>query len=362
MASCFGNKLKISVFGQSHGTGIGVVMDGLPAGFRVDFDELQRFLDRRRPGGSDLATRRNEADAPKFLSGLMDGVTCGSPLCAVIENTDTRSGDYAKFWDTPRPGHADFTARLRYGDAVDMRGSGHFSGRLTAPLCIAGGVAMQLLRSHGVYVGAHLLSVGEEVDEPFPLWPAPELFASIASKTLPVLNDASGDAMRREITSAASDADSVGGVIQCAAVGLPAGLGSPMFDGVENRLAAVLFGVPAVKGLSFGSGFAGARRRGSENNDPFVIEDGLVRTEKNDAGGILGGISTGMPLQFDVAVKPTPSIGRPQRTVSLSAHTSEELRATGRHDPCVALRAVPVIEAVTATVLLDLLLEEEKWN
>ncbi len=357
MSSETGHKLKISVFGQSHGRAIGLVMDGLPAGVTIDGEELYRFMCRRKPGTSRLSTQRREDDRPVFLSGLVDGVTAGSPLCAVIENTDQRSGDYANLTDLPRPSHADYTARMRYGEAVDMRGSGHFSGRLTAPLCIAGGIAKQILAEKGIFVGAHLLSIENERDEPFPLWPSRELFEAVAAKSLPVLDDGAGARMAAAVEAARSEADSVGGVIECAAVGLPAGVGSPMFDGIENRLAAALFGVPAVKGVEFGAGFAAAKMRGSEHNDPYVIEDGKIRTAKNDAGGIVGGITTGMPVVLRCAMKPTPSIGRKQRTVSVSRMEPAELEIKGRHDPCVAIRAVPVIEAVTAFTILDILME-----
>ena len=357
MSSEFGNLLKISVFGQSHGKAIGVVVDGLPAGEAVDLEELDRFLDRRRTGKNCLSTARKEADKPVFLSGLENGVTCGAPLCAVIENGDQHSSDYSELRDKPRPGHADYTAFVKWGGQADMRGGGHFSGRLTAPLCIAGGIARQILARRGVYVGAHLWSVGMERDTPFPLRPTKELFETVAAKPFPVLDDQAGERMQSLILEARQNLDSVGGVIECAAVGLPAGLGDPMFGGVENRLAAALFGIPAVKGVEFGDGFAAARSCGSANNDPFRMEDGRVVTETNHAGGILGGITSGMPLVLRTAMKPTPSIARPQRTVSLSAGADTELVIHGRHDPCIAHRAVPVVEAVTAAVLLDLLLE-----
>ena len=357
MSSEFGNLLKISVFGQSHGKAIGVVVDGLPAGEAIDLEALNAFLARRTPGKSPLSTARKESDTPVFLSGLENGVTCGAPLCAVIENGDQHSSDYDQLRDKPRPGHADYTAFVKWGGRADMRGGGHFSGRLTAPLCIAGGIAKQILARRGVYVGAHLRSVGTETDAAFPLHPAKTLFDEIAAKPFPVLDDQAGERMQALILEARQNLDSVGGVIECAAIGLPAGLGEPMFGGVENRLAAALFGIPAVKGVEFGDGFAAARAHGSENNDPFRMEDGRVVTETNHAGGILGGITSGMPLVLRTAMKPTPSIARPQRTVSLSAGADTELVIHGRHDPCIAHRAVPVVEAVTAAVLLDLLLE-----
>ena len=357
MSSEFGNILRVSVFGQSHGKAIGVVVDGLPAGEAIDLEELQRFLDRRRPGTGPLSTARKETDVPEFLSGLEGGKTCGAPLCAVIKNADQHSKDYGELADKPRPGHADFTAWAKWGGHADMRGGGHFSGRLTAPLCVAGGIAKQILARRGIFVGAHLASVAGICDRPFPLYPTAALFSEIAAKPFPVLDEAAGERMRAAILEAKNDLDSVGGVIECAAAGLPAGLGEPMFGGVENRLAAALFGIPAVKGVEFGEGFRAAELRGSENNDPFTVEDGEIRAETNRAGGILGGITTGMPLVLRAAVKPTPSIGRPQKTVRLSAMEAAELTVHGRHDPCVAHRAVPVAEAVTAAVLLDMLLE-----
>ena len=357
MSSEFGNILRVSVFGQSHGKAIGVNIDGLPAGEPIDLEELNAFLDRRKPGKSPLSTARKESDTPVFLSGLENGVTCGFPLCAVIENSDQHSSDYSELADKPRPSHADYTARVKWGGHADMRGGGHFSGRLTAPLCIAGGIAKQILARRGIFVGAHLAAVGTENDAPFPLHPTAELFDAIAAKPFPVVDDGAGERMQALILEARQDLDSVGGIIECAAIGLPAGLGGPMFDGVENRLAAALFGIPAVKGVEFGLGFGSSRLRGSENNDPFTVENGTVVTASNRAGGILGGITTGMPVTLRTAIKPTPSISRPQQTVRLSAMESTELVIRGRHDPCIAHRAVPVVEAVTAAVLLDLLLE-----
>lgn len=357
MSSEFGKQLRVSVFGQSHGKAIGVNIDGLPAAEAIDLDELNAFLDRRKPGKSPLSTARKETDTPVFLSGLEDGVTCGFPMCVMIANSDQHSSDYSELADKPRPSHADYTARVKWGGHADMRGGGHFSGRLTAPLCVAGGIAKQILARRGIYVGAHLAAVGTEDDAPFPLHPTKELFDAVATKPFPVLDDGAGERMQALILEARQNLDSVGGIIECAAIGLPAGLGDPMFDGIENRLAAALFGIPAVKGVEFGLGFGSARLHGSENNDPFAVEDSKIVTTANRAGGILGGITTGMPVTLRVAVKPTPSISRPQQTVSLSAMEDTELVIRGRHDPCIAHRAVPVVEAVTATVILDLLLE-----
>lgn len=365
MSSEFGKILRVSIFGQSHGKAIGVNIDGLPAGESIDLEILNQFLDRRKPGKNPMSTARKETDLPVFLSGiefidnLETGVTCGAPLCAVIANSDQHSSDYAGLTDNPRPGHADYTAWMKWHGHADMRGGGHFSGRLTAPLCVAGGIAKQILARRNIFVGAHLYSVGKIQDEHFPLYPTEKLFNQVAEKEFPVLNHHAGEEMQQEILAAKQDLDSIGGVIECAAIGMPSGLGAPMFDGIENRLATALFGIPAVKGVEFGAGFQASTMHGSENNDAFIIDNktGKICTESNHAGGILGGISTGMPIVLRVAVKPTPSIGKKQKTICLSKQENTELTIQGRHDPCIAHRAVPVVEAVTAIVLLDLYLE-----
>ncbi len=354
MASTFGKLLQISVFGQSHGAAIGVTMDGLPAGLPVEMDKLQAFLARRAPGQGAWATPRKEADAVEILSGLVDGVTCGAPLTAVIRNTNTRSGDYAGLHDCPRPGHADYPAEVKYKGAQDAAGGGHFSGRLTAPICIAGGICLQLLAREGVLLAAHLASVGSAADTPFdPL--RPEL--DQVQKDFPVLSLEAGEAMRQEIAAAKAEGDSIGGVVECAVVGLPVGLGEPMFGGMENRIAQMVFGIPAVKGVEFGAGFGAAKLRGSWNNDPYVMENSEIRAKTNHAGGILGGITNGMPLIFRAAFKPTPSIAKEQESVSLAALESKNLIVHGRHDPCIAPRAVPVVEAVAAVAIYDAFLE-----
>lgn len=356
MASYLGEHIHVSVFGQSHSPAIGVVVDGLPAGERVDMEELGRFLKRRAPGQNATSTPRKEADLPQFLSGLVDNVTCGAPLAALIENTNTRSQDYAQLRDKPRPGHADFTAQVKYGGFQDVAGGGHFSGRLTAPLCIAGGICLQMLKRRGIEVAAHIASVAGEADRPFdPMGETVETMDALKRAPFPVLDEKAGERMRKVILQAKEEGDSVGGIVECLVTGVPAGLGEPMFGGMENRLAAALFGIPAVKGVEFGAGFGVATMRGSENNDPFTVKDGKVVTQTNHAGGILGGITNGMPLVFRLAFKPTPSIAREQQTVSLSKNQVEELVVTGRHDPCIVPRAVPVVEAVTALVLSDLL-------
>ena len=358
MSSYLGKNLHVSIFGQSHAQAIGVTVDGLPAGERVDMNQLQAFLDRRAPGRDATATPRKEADMPKFLCGLVDDVTCGAPLCAIIENTNTRSKDYDKLKDVPRPGHADYTAQIRYGGFQDVRGGGHFSGRLTAPLCIAGGIAIQILQRQGIEITAHIRSIGGAEDRPFhPMMESEKALYELKNKKFSVLDDAAEEEMRKVIMQAKAEGDSVGGVVECMVTGLPAGVGDPMFGGVEGRLAAALFGIPAVKGVEFGAGFEVARMRGSENNDPFVAEGGKVVTASNQAGGILGGITTGMPVLFRLAFKPTPSISREQDSVSLSKGEGEKLVVEGRHDPCIVPRAVPVVEATAALVLLDMLMD-----
>lgn len=359
MSSTYGDNLKLSIFGQSHGAAIGMTMDGIPAGLPVDEETLTAFLRRRAPGQNAYSTPRKEADSPEFLSGILDGFTCGAPIAAAIRNTNTRSGDYANLRDCPRPGHADYTAQIKYGGYQDAAGGGHFSGRLTAPLCIAGGLCKQWLEAIGISVGAHIASIAGVDDSPFdPV--SPEL--SGIDPSFPVLDSQKGMAMRDAIAQARQDGDSVGGIVECAVAGLPAGLGAPMFGGIESKLAQILYGIPAVKGVEFGAGFALAKCRGSESNDAFRVENGKVVTATNRCGGILGGITNGMPLIFRVAIKPTPSISRPQESVSLRAMENRTLEVKGRHDPCIVPRAVPVVEAAAAIALCDLLLGEGKLH
>ena len=358
MSSSYGENLRIHIFGESHGPAVGVTVEGIPAGERVDLEELQRFLDRRAPGRSAWSTPRKEADIPEFLSGLREGRTCGTPLTAILKSANTRSGDYDALRDVPRPGHADYTAWVKYGESRDSRGGGHFSGRLTAPLCVAGGICLQLLAREGITVLSRIAAIGGIRDEG-------ELTASTAEKAFPTVSDSAGEAMRSAIAAARTEGDSLGGVIECAVLGLPAGLGDPMFDGMENRIAAAVFGIPAVKGIEFGAGFAAAGLRGSENNDAFSVENGRIITDGNHCGGILGGITDGMPLVFRAAVKPTPSLARPQQSVDLKTGEIVPLTVTGRHDPCIVPRAVPCLEAAAAIAVYDALLarrKEQAWN
>lgn len=366
MSSTFGNTLRVTIFGQSHSAAIGCVVEGLPAGFAPNLEELQRFLNRRAPGQNAWSTPRKEADRPRIVGGLNErGLTCGAPLAAVIENTNTRSADYDQLRRIPRPGHADFAAWAKWGASHDVSGGGHFSARLTAPLCVAGGIALQYLGQRGVSVCAHVLKVGSTQDEPFDaLDNSPSANERLAGQIqylrglnpateFPVLEPHKGERMRRAIEEARQSRDSLGGVVECVASGMPAGIGGPRYDGVQGSIAQIVFGIPAVKGLEFGAGFLVANMHGSQNNDPFEVRNGVVRPTTNNAGGTLGGITTGAPVLFRMAVKPTPSIGIPQRSVDLGSMEAATLEVRGRHDPCVAARVVPIAEAAMALALLD---------
>ncbi len=360
MSSQYGDSLKISIFGQSHSDAIGVVIDNFPSGVTIDQSELAAFMARRAPGNAAYATMRKEPDRVVFLSGLVDQVTCGAPICAIIKNTNVRSQDYSNLFDIPRPSHADYSAQQKFHGFQDVRGGGHFSGRLTAPLCIAGALCLQLLKAKGIHVGAHIASIGTQKDTMFdPVTVSVEDLDRVHIHNFPVLDENTGKQMQALIADAKANIDSIGGIIECAVLGVPAGIGAPMFDGLENRIARIVFGIPAIKGLEFGNGFASSMLHGSENNDPFYItEEGDIRTKTNNHGGILGGISSGMPILFRAAVKPTASIGKEQDSISLSKHTSEKLVVHGRHDPCIVPRAVPVMEAAAAIAVLDAMLSE----
>ena len=354
MSSTYGEIIKLSIFGQSHGAAIGMTLDGVPAGLPVDLDQLQEFLNRRAPGQNNWSTPRREEDRPEFLSGILNGFTTGSPIAAIIRNTNTRSGDYSNLKNCPRPGHADYTAQIKYRGFQDAAGGGHFSGRLTAPLCIAGGLCRQWLENEGVRIGAHIVQIGMMEGEYFRLKnPALDQIRS----DFPTLTSEAAETMRETITKAKAQGESVGGIIECGIVGLPAGLGEPMFGGMESRIAQIVYGIPAVKSLEFGLGESYAVIPGSESNDDFTVENGEIKTITNNCGGILGGITNGMPLIFSAAIKPTPSIAKPQQTVNLETGEITTLQIKGRHDPCIVPRAVPVIEAAAAIAIFDAWLE-----
>jgi len=356
--------LSLKIYGASHAEKIGVECEGLPVGESIDTDKLNAFLRRRAPGRSKTSTPRKEADAPVFVRGL-DGDTLTGYLCAEIYNTNKKSSDYASLSFVPRPGHADFPARVKFGPDYDLSGGGHFSGRMTAPLCIVGGIALQLLEKRGIKIAAHAERVGSACDRRFSqiggtLDDILTLKERAGGEGILTFSDEASRAMEAEILSAAADKDSVGGIIECAAVGLPVGLGQHMFYSVENAVSTLAFAVPAVKGIEFGEGFGVAGMRGSQNNDGYRYNDGEITLTSNHSGGILGGMTSGAPLIFRVAIKPTPSIFKEQESVDMIKKENVSLTIAGRHDPCIIGRAVPVIEAVCALALLDIILEDER--
>jgi len=356
--------LTLKIYGASHAEKIGVECKGLPSGEKINLDKLYAFLRRRAPGRGKTSTPRKEADSPVFLKGL-EGNTLTGDLCAEIYNTNKKSSDYSSLSFIPRPGHADYPARVKYGLGYDLSGGGHFSGRMTAPLCIAGGIALQLLERRGIKIAAHAERAGSVCDRRFS--PAKNtlddiLLLSERAKEEGILtfSDSVKERMEEEILSAGAEGDSVGGVIECAAVGLPVGLGQHMFGSVENAVSRLAFAVPAVKGIEFGEGFGVASMKGSENNDGYRYENGSVSLMSNHSGGILGGMTSGAPLIFRVAIKPTPSIFKEQSSVDMISRENTSLTIKGRHDPCIVGRAVPVIEAVCALAVLDIILEDER--
>lgn len=359
MSSIWNNRITVSIFGESHGPAIGVIIDNLPSGEHIDTEELMRTMARRAPKKDATSTQRRETDMPSIMSGVFNNKTTGTPLCAFINNTDTHSQDYSNLSKLARPGHADYTGAIRYKGFNDVRGGGHFSGRLTAPLVFAGAVCGQILERRGIYTGAHILSVHNIKDTAYnPTEVTRDEIIALRNKAFPTLSTAKGKAMIADIEKARECCDSVGGVVECVSINVPAGVGSPIFDGLENSIAQLIFGIPAVKGLEFGAGFTSSKMLGSENNDEFYVDDiGHVKTRTNFHGGILGGISSGMPITLRVAFKPTPSIAKPQETIDYSAMKNETLNIKGRHDPCVVPRAVPCVEAAVNIALLSHMLD-----
>ena len=355
MSSFWNNRISISIFGESHGPAIGVTIDNLPPGEYIDMDKIHQFMTRRAPMKDGTTTPRSEKDLPEVLSGVLNNRTTGTPLCAMIQNTDTRSKDYSNLAKLPRPGHADYTGAMRYQGFNDVRGGGHFSGRLTAPLCFAGAVCGQILERRGIYTGAHIAAIHGIQDDAFSRTRvSKEDILAVREKSFPVINDAQGKLMWEDIQKARMGQESLGGIIECAAVNVPAGIGSPMFDGLENTIAQLVFGIPAVKGIEFGAGFQVAEMVCSQKNDAFYVdENGHIKTKTNNHGGILGGISSGMPITLNVAIKPTASISKPQQTVNFRERTNEILQIQGRHDPCIVPRAVPCVEAAVNLALLS---------
>lgn len=356
MSGMWGNNIKISIFGESHGNAIGINIDGLPSGFDIDMDKVMIEMARRAPGKSPLSTPRKEGDIPEILSGYFNGKTTGTPLCAIIRNSNTKSKDYSKLKDVMRPGHADYTGAIRYEGFNDYRGGGHFSGRITAPLVFAGAICKQILERKGISIVAHVNSIGNIKDKSFlDVDINEELISSLNGKELPLVNSELEEAMRQEVMNARKDMDSVGGTIECAVLGIKPGIGNPFFDSVESTLAHLMFSVPAVKGIEFGKGFDISKMRGSEANDEYYLDYKAVKTRTNNNGGILGGITNGMPIVFKVAIKPTASIFKEQSTVNIATMEETKLSIEGRHDPCIVQRVLPVIEAVTAIGILELM-------
>lgn len=354
MSCSTGKNIVVTVFGQSHSQAIGAVVDGVPAGIEIDENKIIEFM-KRRAARDELSTARHEADEFKIVSGLVDGVTCGAPICAIIENRDIKSSDYDEYKTLPRPSHSDFSAYFKHNGNNDIRGGGNSSGRMTAALCFAGAVCIQLLERKGIFIGAHAYSIHDICDEGFnPVDISVQELNEIKSKAYPVINDGALEKMKKAIAVAKAENDSVGGIIECAIIGLEAGVGEPIFDGLENKISSTVFAIPAIKGIEFGSGFGGSFKFGSENNDEFIIRNGKISTAENDHGGILGGMASGMPVVFKCAVKPVASIGKAQHSVDLVSGEENEITVVGRHDPCIVMRAVPCVEAAAAIAIADL--------
>jgi chorismate synthase len=353
MTFTFGKEFRIHVFGESHGECIGVIVEGSLPGLEIDSTQIQSDLDRRRPGASNLASSRAEHDKVAIQSGVFNGRTTGAPITLMVPNTDIDSSSYEKIRTTPRPGHADYTSRIKYGGFNDYRGGGFFSGRITAAFVMAGCIAKLVLRNKGCDVLAHVVQIGKEkiVHE----LSNREIESNTYSNPVRCADDKAVEKFQTEIERARQEGDSVGGIIECRVLGVPVGIGEPLFDSVESVISHAMFSIPGAKGVEFGSGFRGATMRGSENNDPLLLRNGRIIWDKNDAGGVLGGITNGAPVVFKVAFKPTPSISREQRSVNLERMEEISLRVRGRHDPCIVPRAVPVVEGLTAIALADLI-------
>ena len=361
MKSTFGNNLTLSLFGESHGAAIGIVLDGLPAGFALDIGHIrQRLAQRKSAALAELSTARQEADEPEIISGYFNGRTCGTPLALIIKNNETKSADYEKTKNLLRPGHADYTAFVKYGGWQDYRGGGHFSGRLTAPVVAAGAICEQLLQTKGIVIGTHIAECAGIADAPLPQTEAElnRALQKLNQTGFAVLDDSRGKAMQAEIIAAKEALDSVGGILETAVCGCPAGLGEPFFNSAESVISHLLFSVPAVKGVEFGAGFGFASMRGSAANDSFLMAEDRIITATNNNGGINGGITNGMPIIFRTVIKPTPSIYQTQKTVDYAARQNATLQIKGRHDPAIIHRARPVIDAMTAIALTELLLAD----
>lgn len=356
MSGMWGNKIKLSIFGESHGRAIGITIDGLPPGFKLDLEYINREMGRRAPGNSELSTTRWEEDSFEILSGYFNERTTGTPLCAVIHNSNQHSKDYEASKNLLRPSHGDFTGYIKYNGFNDYRGGGHFSGRITAPIVFAGAIYKQLLEEKGIIIGSHIKSIGEIEDYGFNMASIEaNILKGLKESDFPILNKELETDMRKAILDAKVEKDSIGGVVETAVINLPPGVGEPFFDSVESQIAHLLFSIPGIKGVEFGLGFEITKLRGSKANDEFFMDGDRVKTYSNNNGGILGGITSGMPIVFRAAIKPTPSIGKPQNTVDIEKRENSSVEIKGRHDPCIVPRALPVIEAAAAIAILDLL-------
>lgn len=359
MDNSFGTLFRITSFGESHGDLIGIILDGVPAGLEINLDIIQNELEKRSPGQSQLTTTRFEEDQVKILSGIFNNKTTGAPLCLIIENKDIDSSIYKKFKNFLRPSHIDYSALKKYGGFSDFRGSGRFSGRITAGFVMAGAIAKQILRKFDIMIFAYTKSIGNIIDdEKYSVDEFEKLQDQRKASLVKSINYEKSKLMEHLIMEVKSQKDSIGGTVKCLVKNFPEGKGGPIFNSIESNISRAVFSIPAIKGIEFGIGFKAAKMRGSEHNDPWILKNGKIQTSKNDAGGIIGGISTGMPIEFTVAVKPTASIGIPQKTVNIQTMENAEIELSGRHDPCIVPRIIPVVEAMTANVLLDCLLIE----
>ncbi len=364
MSGMWGKHISISIFGESHGTGIGIVLSGLPGGIKIDLEYIKREMKRRAPGQNKISTPRKEGDEFEILSGYFNERTTGSPLCAVIYNTNKISKDYDALKYLMRPGHGDYTGYIKYSGFNDHRGGGHFSGRITAPLVFAGALCKQILEKKEIFIGSHVLSIGHIKENHFDeIKIQGKDLQNLSSKEFPVIEDKVGEEMKKEILKVKEEFDSIGGIIETAIINMDVGIGDPFFDSIESKLSHIVFSIPGVKGIEFGAGFEISKMKGSKANDEFYIENEKIKTYSNNHGGILGGISSGMPIIFRTAFKPTSSIGKGQKTIDINNNENTTLNIQGRHDPCIVPRALPVVDAVAAIAILDMIIEKDgtKW-
>ncbi len=358
MNSTWGKNIRISLFGESHGECIGIVIDGVKSGIKLDNEYITKMMQRRAPGKTKFSTPRAEADAFQIKTGVLDGITTGAPICCIIENSNTKSGDYENLKSLMRPGHSDYPAYVKFGGFNDVRGGGHFSGRLTAPIVFAGSICRQILKDMGIEIVSHISEIAGICDDALDETNIGN-YMNLTNETFPVINKLKGEEMQNKIETARMDRNSVGGCVECVVSGINAGIGNPIFHSVESVISGVMFSIPAVKGVEFGAGFDIAKMTGSEANDEYYFDGNEIKTYTNNNGGVIGGITNGMPVKFKVAIKPTPSISRTQKTVNINTGEDGEIAVQGRHDPCIVPRAAVVVESAAAIAILDLILENK---